>query len=87
MVLNYYKYVLVKDMKNKFHDMKKLEKQERINFIIGGRDQKQKLEQRNIELQQRIFDIKWNLDTIIELLEKGNNEKALKLLKKVKYNG
>lgn len=83
MVLNYYKYVLVKIM-SKIHDFKKLDPNMKINFIIGSR--KQKLEQRNIELQQRLFDIKWHLDTVLELLEKGNVEKAIKILKKVIYN-
>ena len=49
-------------------------------------NEKQNLEQRNIELQKRIFDIKWHIEGVVELLEKGNNEKALKLLKKVIYN-
>lgn len=43
------------------------------------------LEQKNIVLQQRIYEMKWTLDNCINLLEKGNNEKALKLLKKVVY--
>lgn len=68
----------------KYYDMSKLNKDEKINFIIGSR--KQKLEQRNIELQKRIFDIKWHIEGVVELLEKGNSEKALKLLKKVIYN-
>lgn len=79
----YYKYVLVRLM-SKFYDMSKLDKDKKITFIIGTR--KQKLEQRNIELQQRLFNIEWNIDTVIKMLESGNNEKALKLLKKVRYN-
>ena len=83
MVLGLYKYVLVILM-SKFHEMKKLDPNMKLTFIMGSR--KQKLEQRNIELQQRIFDIKWHLDTVLELLEKGNIEKAIKILKKVIYN-
>lgn len=69
---------------SKFYDMSKLDKDKKITFIMGTR--KQQLEQRNIELQKRIFDIKWHIEGVVELLEKGNNEKALKLLKKVIYN-
>lgn len=71
---------------NKFNDVSKLKKlsNKNLHFII--KDNKEKLEQRNIELQQRIFNIKWNIDTVIKMLESGNNEKALKLLKKVMYN-
>lgn len=43
------------------------------------------LEQRNIKLQQRIFDMNWSILKAIELLEKENNKKALKILKKVLY--
>ncbi len=46
---------------------------------------KENLEQRNIILQQKIFDMRWKLLKIVNLLEKGNKEKALKLLKKVLY--
>ena len=85
MDLKYYKYVLVKLM-SKFYDISKLDKYKNkdLHFII--KDNKEKLEQRNIELQQRMFDIKWHIDTVIKMLQEGNNEKALKLLKKVMYN-
>lgn len=43
------------------------------------------LEVKLIKLQQRNYDLKWTILTCIELLKKGNNEKALKLLKKVIY--
>lgn len=43
------------------------------------------LEVKLIKLQQRNYDLKWTILTSIELLKKGNNEKALKLLKKVIY--
>jgi len=71
---------------SKFYDVSKLNKykNKKLHFII--KDNKERLEQRNIELQQRIFNIKWNIDTVIKMLEEGNNEKALKLLKKVMYN-
>lgn len=46
---------------------------------------KNNLEQKNILLQQRIYEMKWTILTSIEILEKGNIEKALKLLKKVVY--
>ena len=77
-----YKYVQVKLM-SKFYDMSKLNKEQKVNFIIGSKSQK--LEQRNIELQKRIFDIKWNIEGVVELLEKGNSEKALKILKRILY--
>ncbi len=43
------------------------------------------LELKLIKLQQRNFDLQDKILTAIELLKKGNNEKALKLLKKVIY--
>lgn len=43
------------------------------------------LEQRNVILQQRVYDLKNTILTAIELLKKGNNDKALKLLKKCVY--
>lgn len=43
------------------------------------------LEKRNIILQQRIYDLKWTILTVIELLEKGNTNKAIKFLKKSVY--
>lgn len=46
---------------------------------------KNNLEHKNIILQQRIFSMNWTILTCIELLKKGNTEKALKLLKKVVY--
>lgn len=44
-----------------------------------------KLEIRLINLQQRNEDLKQGIFRAIELLKKGNNEKALKILKKVLY--
>lgn len=78
MVQRYYKYVLEKLM-SKFYDLSKLNNHK-------NKDNKERLEQRNIELQQRIYELKWHIDTIIKVLESGNNEKALKLLKKVMYD-
>ena len=46
---------------------------------------KESLEQRNVLLQQKIFDMRWTLLKCIDLIEAGNNKKALKLLKKVLY--
>ena len=69
---------------NKFYDKKKLEKiPKELNFVIG--ESKQKIEQRNIVLQQMIFDMKWSILKAIELLEKDNTKKVLKVLKKVVY--
>ena len=87
MVQRLFKYVLVKLMKGKFYDLTNIDKQKRINFIIGEREHGKNnyLEKRNIQLQQRIYDMKWTIDTCINLLKEGNSEKALKLLKKVVY--
>ena len=66
---------------SKFYSKKKLDKIPQVlNFIP-----QENLEKKNIILQQRIYDMKWTILTSIELLEKGNSEKALKLLKKVVY--
>ena len=46
---------------------------------------KESLEQKNILLQQQIFDMRWKLLKIVDLLEKGNKDKAIKMLKKVLY--
>ena len=42
-------------------------------------------EKRLIILQQRNFDLQDKILTAIELLKKGNTDKALKVLKKVLY--
>lgn len=42
-------------------------------------------DKRLIILQQRNYDLQDKILTAIELLKKGNNEKALKILKKVLY--
>lgn len=42
-------------------------------------------DKRLIILQQRNFDLQDKILTAIELLKKGNTEKALKVLKKVIY--
>ena len=79
----YYKYVLVKIMtQNKFYNIKKLDtiKGKKLHFVV-----KENLEAKNIRLQQRVHDLEYTTLTVIELLKKGNNEKALKLLKKVMY--
>lgn len=70
---------------SKFYDVSKLNnyKNKDLHFII--KDNKERLEQRNIELQQRIFDLNWTISTCIDLLKEGNSEKVLKLLKKVLY--
>lgn len=44
-----------------------------------------KLEVKLINLQQRNYELQDKILTAIELLKKGNIEKALKLLKKVLY--
>ena len=46
---------------------------------------RENLEQRNIKLQQRVYDLKWTILSAIELINKGNVEKAMKLLKKAVY--
>ena len=68
--------------RNKFYDIKKLDviKNKKLHFVV-----KENLEAKNIRLQQRVHDLEWTTLTVIELLKKGNNEKALKLLKKVMY--
>ena len=43
-------------------------------------------DKRLIILQQRNFDLQDKILTAIELLKKGNNDKALKVLKKVIYD-
>ena len=71
---------------SKFYDMSKLNKKDKINFIVGNNDDKvNKLEVTNIKLQQRIFDLENTVLGVIELIKKGNSEKGLKLLKKVMY--
>lgn len=88
MVQRSFKYVLVKLMNNKFHDLTKIDKEKQINFITARRikdNNRRTLELKNIELQKRIYDMKWTIDTCINLLKEGNSEKALKLLKKVVY--
>lgn len=72
-------------MKGKIHDLTNIDKQKRIEFIYGRKNQDKSLETRNIELQKRIFDLNWTISTCIDLLKEGNSEKALKLLKKVFY--
>lgn len=65
---------------SRFYSKRKLERiPDTINVV------NEDLERRNIVLQQRIFDMNWSIYTCIELLEKGNIEKTLKLLKKVMY--
>lgn len=46
---------------------------------------KPNLEQNNIRLQQRVYDLEWIILTAIELLKKDNTKKALKVLKKALY--
>ena len=66
---------------SKFYSKKKLDKIPPVlNFVV-----QENLEKKNIVLQQRIYDMKWTILACVELLEKGNSEKALKLLKKVVY--
>lgn len=62
----------------KFYDLTKIP--DEINFIMGS-----SLEKKNIILQQRVHDLQWTVLTAIELLEKENDKKALKVLKKVLY--
>lgn len=66
---------------NKFYDVKKLKKIASEGIHVRVSD----VSYRNIILQQRVYDMKWCMLTCIELLEKGKNEKALKLLKKSVY--
>ena len=72
---------------NKFYDMSKINKKDKINFIIGDKNggKVNCLEATNIKLQQRIFDLENTVLSVIELIKKGNSEKGLKLLKKVMY--
>ena len=72
---------------NKFYDMSKINKDEKINFIIGNKNDGKVnyLEATNIKLQQRVFDLENTILSVIELMKKGNSEKGLKLLKKVMY--
>lgn len=72
---------------NKFYDMSKVNKKEKIRFIIGNKndDKLNCLELTNIKLQQRVFDLENTVLGVIELIKKGNSEKGLKLLKKVMY--
>ena len=44
-----------------------------------------KLEIELVKLQERNYDLKNTIFNAIELLKKGNSEKALKILKKVLY--
>ena len=44
-----------------------------------------KLELELIKLQERNYDLKNTIFNAIELLKKGNSEKAIKILKKVLY--
>lgn len=46
---------------------------------------KEALEQRNIILQKKIFDMRWSILKCIDLLQADKPEKALKILKKVLY--
>ena len=64
---------------SKFYDIKKKPKGI-IHVQVGSN-----LEYKNIKLQQQVYDMRWCMLTCIELLEKGNSEKALKLLKKGVY--
>ena len=72
---------------NKFYDMSKINKKDKITFIIGNKndDKVNYLENTNIKLQQRVFDLENTVLSVIELIKKGNSEKGLKLLKKVMY--
>ena len=44
-----------------------------------------KLELELVKLQERNYDLKHTIFNAIELLKKGNSEKAIKILKKVLY--
>lgn len=46
---------------------------------------KEALEQRNVILQKKIFDMRWSILKCIDLLEADKKQKALKILKKVLY--
>ena len=75
MVQRLFKYVLVKLMNNKFYDLTKIDKEKQINFITARKikdDNRRTLELKNIELQKRIYDMKWTIDTCINLLKEGN---------------
>ena len=74
----WFKYVVVKLM-SKFYDLKKIPKEVTVKVSTVNRDLKL------IRLQQRNYDLQDTILTAIELLKKGNNEKALKILKKVLY--
>ena len=64
---------------SKFYDLKKIPKEVTVKVSTVNRDLKL------IRLQQRNYDLQDTILTAIELLKKGNNEKALKLLKKIMY--
>lgn len=72
---------------NKFYDMSKINKKDKISFVIGNKNDGKvnHLEVTNIKLQQRVFDLEDIVLSVIELIKKGNSEKGLKLLKKVMY--
>ena len=44
-----------------------------------------KLELELVKLQERNYDLKHTIFNAIELLKKGNSDKAIKILKKVLY--
>lgn len=54
-------------------------------IIQGNKKDNRSLEQRNIKLQQRVYDLKWSMFTAIELIEKNNLGKAIKILKRSVY--
>lgn len=54
-------------------------------IIQGNKKDNVSLEQRNIKLQQRVYDLKWSILTSIELIEKNNLGKAIKILKRSVY--
>lgn len=53
-----------------------------LDFVC---EEKQRIENKLILLQQRNFELQDKIYTAIEILNKGNTEKALKVLKKVLY--
>ena len=68
-------YVMVKIMN--YEELRKS-----LDFV---NEERERLEKKLIILQQRNYDLQDKILTSIELLKKGNNDKALKVLKKVIY--
>ena len=71
----YFKYVVVLIMT--YDELRKS-----LDFVC---EEKQRIENKLIILQQRNFDLQDKIYTAIAILNKGDIEKAIKILKKVLY--